>query len=383
MSADQESRPGLSLWQVIGLILLLAAGVAVYQFFASLRGPTHNGMTVREWLVSANVGGGFNDPKFAADVLGFGPESIPVFVRALGWATNQPKEFDWFGLKKTKSGGPPHGDPRYGRAVSALVVLGRKYSEQVDPVFFDMMKGGQRHNAIVYLGYMGNRHFGVLTNLLTSNKYDGVAALSGLAGMKTNAEAAVSVIVSELHRRWLGDEMWHANAAFTLGEIGGHHPLTLPVLFQGVQSTNKRVHTSSAFALGRMTNRFDEIRPFYLGLAQQPVGFTNGFNNGGRPAVALKRIGVPPEVGVPILTRRLKDWMALERGKPFPGMVLYTLRALAEYGSDAGEVRAMIEDETLAELRQLADAADHGSIVQSQAENAIQMAERELKRIDP
>lgn len=379
-SEDAANKlPGMTLGQIIGLLLVIGAGVGVYQYLTSLRGPTSNGMSVREWLSQTNSFKGFDDPRLAEEVYAFGPDAAPAFIRAFHWATNSgAKEFEWFGLKKGKSSRP--GDHRYNRVIQALVVLGRKYPEKVDPFFYELMGGAKRGNAIYLLGYMGERHFSFLTNLVTTNSADSMAALNGLQGMKTNAVNAVPLIVSEIEsgRR---DSRWYLNAALVLSTIGPDHPLTLSTMLDGLMSTNKYVHSWSSVGLKRLTNQYEQIRPYYVRLAGRPVGMTNGFDPGSRGSFNLKGLGVSPETGVPIITRRLNEWMDIERGVPRKHMTLYTARALSNYGAAASNGIPAVEA-AMNELRALADPTN-SSAIRKEAERSLRSFERLLRMIEP
>lgn len=59
---------------------------------------------------------------------------------------------------------PP--EARRRNALWALTLLGRHHPEDVDPFFTGLLSTTNRHESIPLLGYMGDRHFDFLTNLI-------------------------------------------------------------------------------------------------------------------------------------------------------------------------------------------------------------------------
>lgn len=88
----------------------------------------------------------------------------------------------------------------------------------------------------------------------------------------------------------------------------------------------------------------------------------------------------PPEIGVPIILRRLREWAAIERGAPKKDMTEYTLRALAEDGPAAREVIPVIEKEVMDELRNMAGSKN--TAIRGQGRRLLRQLDPLLRRLD-
>ncbi|MFT6619703.1 MAG: hypothetical protein ACJASX_002606 [Limisphaerales bacterium] len=335
-------------------------------------------MNVSQYINSTN--GGYlllQSSNMAAVVVGFGREGVPYFIEEFWNASSQiGGNTNWLSAQLVKLGKVSLSPIiRRRNALLSLTILGRQHPEEVDPFFTDLLSTTNRHESIQLLGHMGDRHFNFLTNLIAApNRDDAQAAIWGLVGMGTNAQAAVPLVFSSItnhpNRRRMG---WYP--LFALQHIGEHHVATLPTLIGLLGSTDRDARFMITRLLAQMTNHHDQIAPVFARLGQKPITATN--DPGEFVSYYLSRVGVPPDVAVPILIRRLKHAITQDGSVPDPNsQTSGSLSILSPYGFDARDAIPLIENEVLPHLPVITDRSNPIWLTRYTIENS-------LRKIDP
>lgn len=368
---------------ILWAVLALVSGFSLLWMLSHVipGGPTSNGMTVSEWLNATNKGHIWQDAS--SDHIGpvieeFGPEAVPLFIAEFKEAiSGQRAEESWIsrnvpGMSRPRVDAANIRD----RSFRALAILGRHHPELVDPFFEEQLRTTNRQEALFYLGATGLRHYHFFTNLIAgTNSSDVGAALQGLQFMGTNAEPAVPLVFAtmEKHGAARGKDWWlHLTI---LARIGEHHEQTVPTLLQMLQHTNQAARILAGHTLVRMTNQYDRIRPEFVRLASLPITATN--DPGRYVANDLFRMGVPPEVGVPILMKRLEYMVQLDGHIPDPNSrTCHWLRWISQYGSNAAPAIKLMEEKVLPNIPESADRIRGPGRLRWEIE-------RSLRRIDP
>ncbi|MGY8672047.1 MAG: hypothetical protein ACKVHO_05590 [Verrucomicrobiia bacterium] len=368
---DSVARLSRSRWRTAAAISCVLAVPIVMQVCSIRWQPVSQGMTITEWL---------NGGRAATEEVlkGFDASAIPYVIDEYREAEAR-SHIPFKALREkvfgnTKVRNAESAESRRLKALRALSVLGRKDPTAVEPFLFDLLASShsrKRAQVLRTFGFLGGRHFQLLTNWVSStNVADSRAAMSGLESMGTNARAVVPLIISKIFDQPNGKSDF-AGCLPILPIIGPDHPLTLLTLLSAIGDSHDHVQVFGLVALRKMPNRFPIIAAEVLRVAKMPPNGTNDV--GYQPTRHMAYLGVDPSDGIRLIVERLRTAMSLSDRNRFRSQIALWCEAMRPWGGNAGEAVPFLKEELLAALQRDLRAADPQS--QRRIEEDVKMVE--------
>lgn len=340
---DSATRPKDSRWRPVAAIVCVLAIPFVMQVYSVSWQPVSHGMTITEWFNSTNG-------TATEEVLkGFDASAIPYVIDEYRKAEARSHVF--FRALRERFVGKINvrlAESRRYRALSALMILGRKDPVVVEPFLFELL--GMTHQrtrdyALYILGTLGARHFSLLTNWVSStNVADSHAAMSGLVQMGTNARSAIPLFISRI---W-GQPNGKSEYSYFLSKLpimGPDHVQTLPTLLSSIGDPHESVQRFGLAGLRKMTNHFPTSAAEVLRVSKLPPVGTNDV--GYLPTLSMARLGVKPDDGIPVILERLHMAISLTNRIRFYNETTMMCRVLRTWGTNANAAIPFLENELL------------------------------------
>lgn len=264
-------------------------------------------------------------------------------------------------------------------ALRTLSALGASYPAPVDRFYYDEIRTTNRIPILYSMAASGMRHFAFVTNLVTKGTiHDQGHAIRALGELGRNAQSAVPLVLSTLEKHGAKrDEIWWSGS-LVLARIGQDHALTVPALLGQLEHTNTAARKAATDTLVDLTNHLHQIRHEFVRLARVPITPTN--DPGEFVSHQLERLRVPPEIGVPILMKRLRHAIKLDGLAPdFNSPTCRWLSTISTYGTNAAPAIDLIEEKLLSHLSPPPDP----NRFQPPVGSGLWRIQQSLRRVDP
>lgn len=309
--------------------------------------PVSHGLTATEWLYQSRKEHDQQEsgrPSNKAIIEGFDSRAIPFFIEGF-YEIRQPSG-GWFKrlrafLRIPERSAPDPIELRR-RCYSALVILGRGDPGQVDQFLLSQLDTTNRHEAIPWLGMLGNRHYQLLTNMVSGdNGRDADAAIRPFILSGTNVMNEIPIILTAIQNH-AGTNRNFWNHIKQMGFLAHRN---VPVSSGLIELLSHRSHHVQREAFGALfvaAEVDDEARVAFAKVATRPVAIVP--NLGDSAAKFLHHFKIPRNVAVPILVNRIEQLVDLYHNPTNSyDRIKQCLFELAKYGPPVQEAVPFVE----------------------------------------
>ena len=311
----------------------------------------------------------------------FGANAVPLVIAAYRSANAGPLETATWIRKHVPglTGAELSPDELRTHALRSLSTLGQLYPAPVDRFYYNEIRTPNRIPILYSMAASGTRHFAFVTNFIGRGSIDDKEhAIRALSAMGTNAHDAVPLVIATLEKHGTNNNGTWWSSSLTLAQIGEHHPQTVPTLLDQLEHNNTAARRSASLTLVQLTNDLHRIRHEFVRLARMPITTNN--DPGEFVSDHLVAMGVPPEVGVPLLMSRLRHMVKLDGHVPdHNSQTILWLSSVSIYGPNAVPAIKLIEDEVLSPLA----PPPNPNLFRPPVGSRLWRIEQSLQRIDP